>query len=100
MIEFGNFEFNNCIIKNFEPSKFTHSKFNGGNTSYNFYVVKPDDMEEDFFIIVNKKFNGLAMREAMDQKKPISMAGTILKNPKTHKTIYVISDTGRLEVEA
>jgi len=98
MIEFGKFEFNNCIIKKFEASKFTHSKFNKGKTSYNFYIVKPENQEEDLFIIVND-FKGIDIRRACDLKKRISFSGTIMKNPNTHKIIYVVNEEGTIKLD-
>lgn len=98
VIEFGTFKIENCIIKKYEPSKFTHSKFNGGKTSYNFYVAMPENLEEDFFIIVND-FQGKDLRRAYDLKKPVSFSGTILKNPNSHKILYVVNENGNIEIE-
>ena len=88
MINFGRFEIQNAIIENAKASEFLYSKFAKGKASYNVFIRKAGEQEsENLFLIVNREedFDTLKKNEI-----PLHITGSILKNPASHKIIYVV----------
>ncbi len=99
LIKYGEFNFNGCILKKAEPSKYIMKDFDNGRTPYSLYVYKKDDQEEEDFFIVSYNCKGVELTHAERYKTPLQLKGSIYKNPKTHKTVFIIDDLGFMKYE-
>lgn len=95
MINFGRFILNNAIIENYEASKFLYSKFAKGKASYNVFIRKAGEQEsENLFLIVNRSEDFKTLKE---KQIPLNISGSILKNPISHKILYVVDCEDKFE---
>lgn len=94
MVKYGDFILNNVLLKSYEPSKYKPLNNSYGST-YNLFIRTHEDEEEDLFIIANIK--GVDICSIERHKKPINVKGAIYKNPRTHKTLFIVDQDGYIE---
>jgi len=86
-INFGNFELNKVIIVDHTSS------YIGGRLVR---VANPENPDENLTIIFDKI--GVDIENLRRTRKLINIKGSIWKNPKTHKTLYILEDSNGVEL--